>query len=125
MHQDPRGAIDSLMLNEACSAGCGSFLESFASALELGIEEFAAAALESKAPVNLGSRCTVFMNSKVKQVQKEGATLADLSAGLAYSVVKNALQKVIKIRNPEDLGRNIIVQGGTFIMRLSCGLLSC
>lgn len=108
------GAIDSLMLNEACSAGCGSFLESFASALELGIEEFAAAALESKGPVNLGSRCTVFMNSKVKQVQKEGATLADLSAGLAYSVVKNALQKVIKIRNPEDLGRNIIVQGGTF-----------
>ncbi|SEU29003.1 CoA-substrate-specific enzyme activase, putative [Paenibacillus sp. NFR01] len=108
------GAIDSLMLNEACSAGCGSFLESFASALELGIGEFAAAALESAKPVNLGSRCTVFMNSKVKQVQKEGASLADLSAGLAYSVIKNALQKVIKIRNPEDLGRNIIVQGGTF-----------
>lgn len=108
------GAIDSLMLNEACSAGCGSFLESFASALELGIEEFAQSALESVKPVNLGSRCTVFMNSKVKQVQKEGASLADLSAGLAYSVIKNALQKVIKIRNPEDLGRNIIVQGGTF-----------
>lgn len=108
------GAIDSLMLNEACSAGCGSFLESFASALELGIEAFAEAALEARKPVNLGSRCTVFMNSKVKQVQKEGATLADLSAGLAYSVVKNALQKVIKIRNPEDLGRSIIVQGGTF-----------
>ncbi|MEK8204605.1 acyl-CoA dehydratase activase-related protein [Paenibacillus sp. FSL L8-0696] len=108
------GAIDSLMLNEACSAGCGSFLESFASALGLGIEEFAKTALEATQPVNLGSRCTVFMNSKVKQVQKEGASLADLSAGLAYSVIKNALQKVIKIRNPEDLGRNIIVQGGTF-----------
>lgn len=108
------GAIDSLMLNEACSAGCGSFLESFASALQLGIAEFAQAALESSKPVNLGSRCTVFMNSKVKQVQKEGASLADLSAGLAYSVIKNALQKVIKIRNSDDLGRNIIVQGGTF-----------
>ncbi|WP_410513396.1 acyl-CoA dehydratase activase-related protein [Paenibacillus sp. BR2-3] len=108
------GAIDSLMLNEACSAGCGSFLESFASALDLGIEEFAESALEAVQPVNLGSRCTVFMNSKVKQVQKEGATLADLSAGLAYSVIKNALQKVIRIRNPEDLGENIIVQGGTF-----------
>ncbi|OZQ72994.1 2-hydroxyacyl-CoA dehydratase [Paenibacillus odorifer] len=108
------GAIDSLMLNEACSAGCGSFLESFASALGLGIEEFAKTALEATQPVNLGSRCTVFMNSKVKQVQKEGASLADLSAGLAYSVIKNALQKVIKIRNPEGLGRNIIVQGGTF-----------
>ncbi|WP_052087847.1 2-hydroxyacyl-CoA dehydratase [Paenibacillus wynnii] len=108
------GAIDSLMLNEACSAGCGSFLESFASALDLGIEEFAESALEATQPVNLGSRCTVFMNSKVKQVQKEGASLADLSAGLAYSVVKNALQKVIKIRNPEDLGENIIVEGGTF-----------
>jgi len=108
------GAIDSLMLNEACSAGCGSFLESFASALDLGIAEFAESALEATQPVNLGSRCTVFMNSKVKQVQKEGASLADLSAGLAYSVIKNALQKVIKIRNPEDLGENIIVQGGTF-----------
>lgn len=108
------GAIDSLMLNEACSAGCGSFLESFASALDLGIEEFAKSALEASRPVNLGSRCTVFMNSKVKQVQKEGASLADLSAGLAYAVIKNALQKVIKIRNPEDLGRNIIVEGGTF-----------
>lgn len=87
------GAIDSLMLNEACSAGCGSFLESFASALGLGIEEFAKTALEATQPVNLGSRCTVFMNSKVKQVQKEGASLADLSAGLAYSVIKNALQR--------------------------------
>ncbi|MGG6314581.1 acyl-CoA dehydratase activase-related protein [Paenibacillus macerans] len=108
------GAIDSLMLNEACSAGCGSFLESFAGALGLGIAEFADAALRSVHPVDLGSRCTVFMNSKVKQVQKEGASLPDLSAGLAYSVVKNALQKVIKIRNPEELGRHIVVQGGTF-----------
>ncbi|MGG3453698.1 acyl-CoA dehydratase activase-related protein [Paenibacillus rhizolycopersici] len=108
------GTIDSLLLNEACSAGCGSFLESFAGALGLGIEEFASAALKSVHPVDLGSRCTVFMNSKVKQVQKEGASLPDLSAGLAYSVVKNALQKVIKIRNPEELGRRIVVQGGTF-----------
>lgn len=108
------GAIDSLLLNEACSAGCGSFLESFAGALGLGIAEFAEAALHAVQPVDLGSRCTVFMNSKVKQVQKEGASLPDLSAGLAYSVVKNALQKVIKIRNPEELGRRIVVQGGTF-----------
>lgn len=109
------GIIDSLMLNEACSAGCGSFLESFAAALGLPITEFAAQALESRQPVDLGSRCTVFMNSKVKQVQKEGASLPDLSAGLAYSVVKNALQKVIKIRNPEEMGKQIIVQGGTFL----------
>lgn len=109
------GMIDSLMLNEACSAGCGSFLESFAAALGLPIAEFAAQALESRQPVDLGSRCTVFMNSKVKQVQKEGASLPDLSAGLAYSVVKNALQKVIKIRNPEEMGQRIIVQGGTFL----------
>lgn len=108
------GAIDSLMLNEACSAGCGSFLESFAGALGLGIAEFAEQALQSAHPVDLGSRCTVFMNSKVKQVQKEGASLSDLSAGLAYSVVKNALQKVIKVRNPEELGQRIVVQGGTF-----------
>lgn len=108
------GAIDSLLLNEACSAGCGSFLESFAGALGLGIAEFAEAALHADHPVDLGSRCTVFMNSKVKQVQKEGATLPDLSAGLAYSVIKNALQKVIKVRNPEELGRRIVVQGGTF-----------
>lgn len=108
------GAIDSLMLNEACSAGCGSFLESFAKALGVDISEFAKQALVSTKPVDLGSRCTVFMNSKVKQVQKEGASLPDLSAGLAYSVVKNALQKVIKIRNPEEMGQHIIVQGGTF-----------
>ncbi|WP_081949369.1 2-hydroxyacyl-CoA dehydratase [Paenibacillus durus] len=108
------GVIDSLMLNEACSAGCGSFLESFASALGLGVAEFAEAALQSKDPVNLGSRCTVFMNSKVKQAQKEGASLSGLSAGLAYSVIKNALQKVIKIRRFDELGEHIIVQGGTF-----------
>lgn len=108
------GVIDSLMLNEACSAGCGSFLESFAAALGLGIAEFAEAALQAEQPVNLGSRCTVFMNSKVKQAQKEGASLSDLSAGLAYSVIKNALQKVIKIRRFDELGKHIIVQGGTF-----------
>ncbi|WP_199825307.1 2-hydroxyacyl-CoA dehydratase [Gorillibacterium timonense] len=109
------GTIDSLLLNEACSAGCGSFLESFASALGLPIQDFAAQALTASHPVDLGSRCTVFMNSKVKQVQKEGATVADLSAGLSYSVVKNALQKVIKLRNPEDLGERVVVQGGTFL----------
>lgn len=109
------GTIDSLMLNEACSAGCGSFLESFASALGLPIQAFAEEALSAQHPVDLGSRCTVFMNSKVKQVQKEGATLSDLSAGLSYSVVKNALQKVIKLRNPEDLGERVVVQGGTFL----------
>lgn len=109
-----KGALDSLMLNEACSAGCGSFLETFAQTLNLSIEEFAARALEAKAPVDLGSRCTVFMNSKVKQVQKEGVSMEDLSAGLAYSVVKNALQKVIKLRSPKDIGEKVIVQGGTF-----------
>ena len=108
------GAIDHLMLNEACSAGCGSFLESFAKSLQLTIEDFAQAALAADMPVDLGSRCTVFMNSKVKQVQKEGVTLANLSAGLSYSVIKNAIQKVMKLRNTEELGNNIIVQGGTF-----------
>ncbi|WP_036097742.1 2-hydroxyacyl-CoA dehydratase [Listeria floridensis] len=107
-------ALDSLMLNEACSAGCGSFLETFAKTLKLPIEEFAERALHAEAPVDLGSRCTVFMNSKVKQVQKEGVELEDLSAGLAYSVVKNALQKVIKLRSPKDIGEKVIVQGGTF-----------
>ncbi|MBD3107774.1 2-hydroxyacyl-CoA dehydratase [Bacillus sp. AGMB 02131] len=108
------GAIDHLMLNEACSAGCGSFLESFAKSLNLTIEEFALAALTADMPVDLGSRCTVFMNSKVKQVQKEGVTLSNLSAGLSYSVIKNAIQKVMKLRNTDELGDNIIVQGGTF-----------
>ncbi|GAA0392494.1 acyl-CoA dehydratase activase-related protein [Paenibacillus motobuensis] len=108
------GAIDGLMLNEACSAGCGSFLESFAGSLNVPIKQFAEAALLADEPVDLGSRCTVFMNSKVKQVQKEGVSLANLSAGLSYSVIKNAIQKVLKLRNTEELGENIIVQGGTF-----------
>lgn len=108
------GVINSILLNEACSAGCGSFLESFAHSLNMNIKDFAAAALEAENPVDLGSRCTVFMNSKVKQAQKEGAKVADISAGLSYSVIKNALYKVIKIRDPKALGEKIIVQGGTF-----------
>lgn len=108
------GVIDSIMLNEACSSGCGSFIETFAHSLNLSVQEFAAAAVDSKNPVDLGSRCTVFMNSKVKQSQKEGASVGDISAGLCYSVIKNALFKVIKIRNPKEMGKKIIVQGGTF-----------
>ncbi len=108
------GAIHQLMLNEACSAGCGSFLESFAKSLDISIEQFANQALLAEQPVDLGSRCTVFMNSKVKQVQKEGVTLDNLSAGLSYSVIKNAIQKVLKLRDTASLGDNIIVQGGTF-----------
>ncbi|HUW41805.1 MAG TPA: acyl-CoA dehydratase activase-related protein [Rectinemataceae bacterium] len=108
------GVISSVVLNEACSSGCGSFLETFASSLDFGAAGFAAVALESSAPVDLGSRCTVFMNSRVKQAQKEGASPADISAGLAYSVIRNALQKVIRLRNPEAVGRKVVVQGGTF-----------
>ncbi|MDP4091875.1 MAG: acyl-CoA dehydratase activase-related protein [Bacillota bacterium] len=108
------GAIDSIMLNEACSSGCGSFIETFAHSLNMTVQDFAQEALNSENPVDLGSRCTVFMNSRVKQAQKEGATVGDISAGLSYSVIKNALLKVIKIRNPEQLGQRIIVQGGTF-----------
>lgn len=108
------GVIDSIMLNEACSSGCGSFIETFANSLNMGVRDFAKAAEASQKPVDLGSRCTVFMNSKVKQSQKEGASVGDISAGLSYSVIKNALFKVIKIRNPKELGRKIIVQGGTF-----------
>ncbi len=108
------GVIDNILLNEACSSGCGSFLETFAHSLDMDIESFADAAVQSKRPVDLGSRCTVFMNSRVKQAQKEGATVRDISAGLAYSVVKNALYKVIKIRRPEELGAKAVVQGGTF-----------
>lgn len=108
------GAIDSMLLNEACSAGCGSFIEAFAKSLNMEIADFATCALESKEPVDLGSRCTVFMNSRVKQAQKEGANVSDISAGLAYSVIKNALQKVIKITDPSQLGTSIVVQGGTF-----------
>lgn len=108
------GAIDSILLNEACSSGCGSFLEGFAASLHMKVEDFAGEALYAKAPVDLGTKCTVFMNSKVKQAQKEGAGVPDLSAGLSYSVIKNALYKVIKLRDTKDLGNHIIVQGGTF-----------
>jgi predicted CoA-substrate-specific enzyme activase len=107
-------AIDSILLNEACSSGCGSFLEGFAHSLNMTVEDFAKEAFGSKAPVDLGTKCTVFMNSKVKQAQKEGAQIADLSAGLSYSVIKNALFKVIKVRDEKDLGSKIVVQGGTF-----------
>ncbi len=108
------GAIDSIMLNEACSSGCGSFIETFSKSLNLEISEFVKQALEAKNPVDLGSRCTVFMNSKIKQAQKEGYTIGDISSGLSYSVIKNALQKVMKIRDVETLGDKIVVQGGTF-----------
>ncbi|NLK72752.1 MAG: 2-hydroxyglutaryl-CoA dehydratase, partial [Clostridiales bacterium] len=108
------GVIHNIMLNEACSSGCGSFLETFAKSLGMEIHEFAEEAYFAQAPVDLGTRCTVFMNSKVKQAQKEGATIGDISAGLSYSVIKNALYKVIKMRNPNEAGEKIIVQGGTF-----------
>ena len=108
------GVIDTVLLNEACSAGCGSFLETFARSLDLPVSDFASRSLFAENPVDLGSRCTVFMNSRVKQAQKEGAAVADISAGLAYSVIKNALQKVIKITDPAQMGRRIVVQGGTF-----------
>ena len=106
--------VDNVMLNEACSSGCGSFIETFAKSLNYDIADFAKIATTAKTPIDLGSRCTVFMNSKVKQAQKEGASVADISAGLAYSVIKNALLKVIKLTDPKDLGKNIVVQGGTF-----------
>lgn len=106
--------VDNVLLNEACSSGCGSFIETFAKSLNYEVEDFAKVALFAKNPIDLGTRCTVFMNSKVKQAQKEGATVADISAGLAYSVIKNALYKVIKITNPKDLGAKMVVQGGTF-----------
>lgn len=108
------GIINTILLNEACSSGCGSFIEGFSKSLGISIDEFAKLAISSKRPVDLGSRCTVFMNSKVKQVQKEGVSVSDISAGLSYSLIKNALYKVIKIRNFDELGKNIIVQGGTF-----------
>lgn len=108
------GVIDSIFLNEACSSGCGSFLETFAHSVNMTVEEFLNKGLLAENPVDLGSRCTVFMNSKVKQAQKEGATVGDIAAGLSYSVIRNALQKVIKIRDPKELGKNIVVQGGTF-----------
>lgn len=108
------GVIDSILLNEACSSGCGSFIETFGKSLNMQVEDFATEALKSKSPVDLGSRCTVFMNSRVKQAQKEGAEVADISAGLSYSVIKNAIFKVIKIRDEKEMGEKIIVQGGTF-----------
>ena len=106
--------VDSVQLNEACSSGCGSFIETFAKSLNYSVQDFAQAALFAPHPIDLGTRCTVFMNSKVKQAQKEGATVADISAGLAYSVIKNALFKVIKVSDASELGKNIVVQGGTF-----------
>ena len=108
------GAISNIFLNEACSSGCGSFLQTFAGALGYGVPEFAKLALFADKPVDLGSRCTVFMNSSVKQAQKDGASIENISAGLAISVVKNALYKVIRASGPEELGRKIVVQGGTF-----------
>ena len=109
------GTIDNLFLNEACSSGCGSFLQTFANALGYSIEDFANKGIFAKHPVDLGSRCTVFMNSSVKQAQKDGATIEDISAGLSLSVVKNALYKVIRATNPDELGRRVVVQGGTFL----------
>ena len=106
--------VDSVQLNEACSSGCGSFIETFAKSLNYSVQDFAKAALYAKHPIDLGTRCTVFMNSKVKQAQKEGAEVSDISAGLAYSVIKNALYKVIKVSDATELGRHIVVQGGTF-----------
>ena len=108
------GTVDSVQLNEACSSGCGSFIETFAKSLNYSVQDFAKEALFDKNPTDLGTRCTVFMNSNVKQAQKEGASVADISAGLAYSVIKNALFKVIKITNASDLGKHVVVQGGTF-----------
>mgnify|MGYP002673682530 FL=1 len=107
-------SVDKVQLNEACSSGCGSFIETFAKSLNYEVADFAKIALFAENPIDLGSRCTVFMNSKVKQAQKEGASVADISAGLAYSVIKNALLKVIKLTDPKDLGNKVVVQGGTF-----------
>ena len=109
------GAIDSIMLNEACSSGCGSFIETFARSMGYSVADFASRGLRSLAPVNLGSRCTVFMNSAVKQSQKDGASVEDISAGLSISVVKNAIYKVIRANSPDELGKRIVVQGGTFL----------
>lgn len=108
------GSIDNIMLNEACSSGCGSFIETFAKSLNIEISEFVKEAINSRTPVDLGSRCTVFMNSKIKQAQKEGYSVGDISSGLSYSVIKNAIQKVMKVRDVETLGNHIVVQGGTF-----------
>ena len=107
-------SVDNVLLNEACSSGCGSFIENFATSLGYTAAEFAQEALFALNPVDLGTRCTVFMNSRVKQAQKEGAEVADISAGLSYSVIKNALFKVIKLRKASDIGKKVVVQGGTF-----------
>ncbi len=107
-------AVNNIMLNEACSSGCGSFIQTYANSLGYTVEDFANMALLAKTPIELGSRCTVFMNSAIKQAQKEGAGVDNISAGLAYSVVQNAIYKVIRVNNPDDLGKNIVVQGGTF-----------
>lgn len=107
-------AIYNIMLNEACSSGCGSFIETYAKSVDMDVKDFAKIGIESRSPVDLGTRCTVFMNSMVKQAQKEGAGINDIAAGLSYSVIKNALYKVIKLRNPSDAGEKIVVQGGTF-----------
>ena len=108
-------AVDSISVNEACSSGCGSFLQTFAQTMGTDVRSFARMAMESSSPVDLGTRCTVFMNSSVKQAQKEGADVRDISAGLSYSVVRNALYKVIKLKEPSDLGERVVVQGGTFL----------
>ncbi|HWQ61263.1 MAG TPA: acyl-CoA dehydratase activase, partial [Negativicutes bacterium] len=108
------GVIESIMLNEACSAGCGSFIENFAQSLGMGIRDFTALGLKSRHPVDLGTRCTVFMNSKVKQAHKDGADVSDIAAGISISIIRNALYKVIRIKSPTDLGEKIVVQGGTF-----------
>jgi predicted CoA-substrate-specific enzyme activase len=108
-------AVDTIMLNEACSSGCGSFIETYAHALGYSVEDFAKLGLFAKQPVNLGSRCTVFMNSSIKQAQKDGADISDIAAGLAVSIVKNALYKVIRVSSPDELGEHIVVQGGTFL----------
>ena len=108
------GVIDSIMLNEACSSGCGSFIETFANSLNMDVKDFAMEGIKARNPVDLGTRCTVFMNSRVKQAQKEGAEVSDISAGISVSVIKNALYKVIRLRSADDLGEKIVVQGGTF-----------
>lgn len=123
------GAVDDILLNEACSSGCGSFLDTFAQSLGMDIKEFSRIALKAPHPVDLGSRCTVFMNSRVREAQKNGVSVADISAGLSYSVIKNALYKVIRLRKASDLGNKIVVQGGTFyndaVLRALEKLLGC
>ena len=108
------GSIRRIEINEACSSGCGSFIMTFANRMGYSIEEFARMALYADHPYDLGTRCTVFMNSKVKQAMREGADISDIAAGLSYSVVKNCLFKVLKMPSPKELGKHIVVQGGTF-----------